>query len=82
MRNREGEGNVADGGDISDVLRALTAGTGLTDDKAERFHAECWVFVHGIATMLATSYLDIDDETVSALLTDMFTGLKMRNNIV
>lgn len=78
MRNRRGEGDTQDGGEISDVLGALTACTGLSDDKAERFHAESWIFVHGIATMIATSYLELDDGTVSALLTDMFTGLKAR----
>lgn len=78
MRSRDKEEYIADGGELSGVFGALNAATGLTGDLAERFHAECWIFVHGIATMIATSYLDIDDDTVSALLSDMFIGLKAR----
>jgi len=81
MRNRTGEDGTADGGDLNGVYGALFQATGLTGSIAERFHAECWVFVHGIATMLATSYLELDDQTVSGLITDMFTGLKARLNI-
>lgn len=81
MRDRTGENGVIDGGDLNGVYGALSLATGLTGSEAERFHAECWVFVHGIATMLATSYLELDDATVSGLVTDMFTGLKARFNI-
>ncbi|MGN1060951.1 MAG: TetR/AcrR family transcriptional regulator [Candidatus Coproplasma sp.] len=78
MRNRSGKTDTLDGGDITNVLKSLSSATGLNGDLAERFHCECWVFVHGIATMLVTSYLDLDDEAISVLITDMFMGLKAR----
>ncbi len=81
MRSRTDEDKTADSDGLSDVYGALALATGLTGGEAERFHAECWVFVHGIATMLATSYLELDDLTVSGLVTDMFMGLKARFNI-
>ena len=39
---------------------------------------EMWACVHGIATMIATSYLDLGNEEISDMLTDVFLGLKMR----
>ena len=45
---------------------------------AERFHLELWIFVHGIASMIATSYLDWEMETVSEVLTDAYLRLKAR----
>jgi hypothetical protein len=35
-----------------------------------------WAYVHGIATMFATGFLDLDRELVSKILTDAFLGLK------
>ncbi len=80
MRNRESF-EAADGGDYGYVLKALQNSTGLEGSLTERFHAECWVFVHGIATMLATSYLDLDDGAISDMVTDMYTGLKARYGV-
>ncbi len=78
MRSRTSADTSADGRDITGVLKSLSLATGLIGEAAERFHCECWVFVHGIATMLATSYLELSDEVISRLLTDMFFGLKTR----
>ena len=50
--------------------------TGLDGDTKKQFHLEMWAFVHGIATMFATGYLDLDRELVSKMLTDTFLGLK------
>ncbi|MGN1373538.1 MAG: TetR/AcrR family transcriptional regulator [Candidatus Coproplasma sp.] len=78
MRSRDCQNGEYDGGDITDVLSSLNSATGLGGDMAERFHWECWMFVHGIATMFATGYLTLDEETVSTLISDMFSGLKLR----
>lgn len=37
-----------------------------------------WIFVHGIATMIATDYLEISDDDISFMLTDMYQGLLKR----
>ena len=50
--------------------------TGLSRKATELFHLEMWAFVHGIATMFATGYLDLDWELVSTMLTDAYMGLK------
>ncbi len=51
---------------------------GISVDDARMFHLEMWVYVHGIATMIATGYLNWEVETVSRMLTDAYMGLKER----
>ena len=58
---------------------ALAGGNiGLNDNKASLFHLEMWIFVHGIATMLATGYLDIEYDNVSTMISDCYQGLRTR----
>ena len=57
---------------------ALALADGKTRQQALLFHLENWVFVHGIAAMAATHYLDWSTEDVSRALTDMYEGLKYR----
>ena len=42
------------------------------------FHLEMWIYVHGIAVMLATSYLEWQEDFISQVLTDAYSGLKYR----
>ena len=50
--------------------------TGLHSPDARLFHLEMWVYVHGIATMFATGYLNLDWELVSQMITDVYQGLR------
>lgn len=47
-------------------------------EKALLFHLEKWIYVHGVATMIATSYLDWQNDFVSSALTDAYMGLRLR----
>ena len=60
------------------VIKFIQASTGLDEASALKFHEEMWIFVHGIATMIATSYRDWDMDYISDMLTDCFIGLKYR----
>ena len=51
---------------------------GITHDKIIVIHTHMWVYVHGIATMYATGYLNWDWDTVSKMLTDEFMAIKSR----
>ena len=64
--------------DFTDAVYFIQKQFEITYEEATMFHLEMWSFVHGIATMLATSYLDLIDEDISNMLTDAFLGLKMR----
>lgn len=48
---------------------------GLYKDDAAKLHAEMWLFVHGIATMLATDYLNWNEQSISEMITEVFKGL-------
>ena len=78
MRDRSGERIEEDRESIRLLLELLQKNLGVSKDDAYLFHLEMWVYVHGIATMIATSYLDWDDEFVSRVLTDAYVGLKYR----
>ena len=76
MRDRSREETAENREALAPVLDIIQKNTGLDREKAYLFHIEQWVFVHGIATMLATSYLDMDKETVSSVITDCYQGLR------
>lgn len=78
MRDRTGETIMEDRQSLADILRVIREHTGLTEDEAYSFHIEMWIWVHGVASMHATGYLDLPEETVSAMLTDVFRGLCAR----
>lgn len=78
MRDRSGERIEEDRESIRPMLNLIMQKLGISEDEANVFHLELWVYVHGIATMIATSYLDWDEDFVSRTLTDAFEGLKYR----
>ena len=80
MRDRTGE-SIQEGGEIAGIVELLQKSTGLSRERAYLFHIEMWIYVHGIATMCATSYLDWDREMISLMLTDAYKGLSLRYSI-
>ena len=78
MRDRRGE-EIGDGREeirpMTDMIRRQT---GVGEDEAYLFHVEMWVFVHGISTMIATGYLEWDEQSVGRMLTDVYQGLVRR----
>ena len=51
---------------------------GCKKQTAMLIQTEMWVFVHGFATMIATKYIQWDEQSISEMLTDVFEGVKMR----
>lgn len=78
MRDRSGEGNPDDRESVGDILKLLQEKLGLNEEQAALFHGEMWLFVHGIATALATGYISWDEERISRMMTDVYMGLKNR----
>jgi AcrR family transcriptional regulator len=77
MRDRSGE-RQEEPKELESLLTLIQENTGLDREEAGQLHLELWIFVHGIATMLATGYVELDQETVSDLLTDAYRGIWMR----
>lgn len=78
MRNRDGEEFVASP-DFEASVEIIMKANSISHQTAELMHFEMWAFVHGIATMLATSYLSLEWELISNMLTDIYQGIRARH---
>lgn len=79
MRNRSQEEVTRQlGDDAEPLLDLIQRAAGLSRESARLFHLEMWIYVHGIASMAATSFLDWDTELISASLTDVYMGVLAR----
>lgn len=78
MRDRSGEKTEENREEIRPLLDLIQRNLGLCEEDAYLFHIEMWLYVHGIATMIATSYLDWQEEFISRVLTDAYIGLEYR----
>lgn len=78
MRDRTGEKITQNDDDVKPIIDIIMNNLGISREEATMFHIEMWVYVHGIAAMIATAYLEWDRDTVSRMLTDLFMGLKTR----
>ena len=76
MCDRSGEPIPPDS-DLNNRMETIVYhNTGLSGADAKLFHLEMWACVHGIATMFATNFLDLDWELVSRILTDTYLGMR------
>ena len=64
---------------IEDALDMIMQANGISREQAELLHMEMWSCVHGIGTMLATSFLELDDDLISRMLSDIYQGLVARH---
>ena len=76
MRDRSGEVIPEEAGLTGEMQTMVQNNTGLDETDAKLFHLEMWAYVHGIATMFATGFLDLEWELVSRMLTDAYQGLR------
>lgn len=60
------------------IIPVLEKNLEISKEEAKLFHLEMWIFVHGIATMFATSYCDIEWELVSEMISDVYLGIVER----
>lgn len=77
MRDRSNE-SIDDKIYMKPLMEEVQKNLKLSEDDAYLFHTEMWIFVHGIAAMTATAYLEWDIDKVSKVLSDAYMGLKYR----
>ena len=65
--------------DFDASIEMIMKANGVTKEKAELMHLEMWTCVHGIGTMLATSFVAFDWELISDMLTDVYQGIRARH---
>ncbi|HBF15602.1 MAG TPA: TetR/AcrR family transcriptional regulator [Clostridiales bacterium] len=75
MRDRSQE-EKRNAEEADELVALIGKQLGLGEADARRFYLEMWVYVHGIAAMIATNYLDWDEASASRAVTDVYEGLK------
>lgn len=78
MRDRSGE-DMSPTLDFEESVQMIVQASGVTVEKARRMHLEIWACVHGIGTMLVTSFLPLEWELISDMLTDVYQGIRARH---
>ena len=78
MRDRQGEA-LSPTKDFEVSVDYIVKNSGISKERAELMHMEMWACVHGIASMLATSFLLLDDELIDTMLSDTYQGLLARH---
>lgn len=76
MRDRSKEQESDGKAEMHDIIQLLSSETGLDYETAYRFQTEMVFYIHGIASMVATSYVVLNEEAISSFLTDGFEALK------
>ena len=77
MQDRSGK-DQSPTAEFEDILGMITESVGLSREEAQLFHLEMWSSVHGVAVMVATSYLTMEEDLISRMVTDVYQGLRLR----
>ena len=80
MRDRSSEEETQNA-QFTNMQSIVHSNTGLSYDLSQVFHLEMWAFVHGIATMHATGFLELDWDIISNMLSDSYLGLKKQYGV-
>ncbi len=78
MRDRSGE-ELSETVDFETSVEMIMKANGVSAETARLMHLEMWSCVHGIGTMLVTSFLPLELELVSDMLTDVYQGIRTRH---
>lgn len=65
--------------DFEASVEMIMRANGVSEETARLMHLEMWTCVHGIGTMLATSFLELDWELISNMITDVYQGIRVRH---
>ena len=65
--------------DFEASIEMIMKANGISREKATLMHLEMWVCVHGIATILVTSFLSLDWELISTILSDVYQGARAKH---
>ena len=75
MSKREKNEQKHDNSHWKDITSQIAESGDISIKQAEDFHSKMWIFVHGIATMCATDFLEFDEQEISAMLSDIYHPL-------
>ena len=78
LRDRSGK-DLTPTADFEASVDLIMNANGVSRETAYLMHLEMWAFVHGIGTMHATSFLALDEELISRMLSDVYLGLQAKH---
>ncbi len=78
MRDRTNE-DIATSPDFEESVQMIMQANKVSQETACLIHLEMWTCVHGIGTILATSFMPLDWELISNMLTDVYQGIRARH---
>lgn len=78
LRDRGGLG-FSNAPDFEASIKMIMKSNGFSRETAERMHLEMWSCVHGIGTMIATSFLNLEWNLISEMLSDLYQGLRAKH---
>ena len=67
--------------DWNSTVESIVGYAGVSENKAETFHLEMWMFVHGVAAMCATGNIELQMEHISKMLSDVYLGVRSRYEV-
>lgn len=65
--------------DFDSSVEMIMNANGISKERAALMHLEMWTCVHGIGTMFATSFLTLEWELISDMITDIYQGVRARH---
>lgn len=78
MRDRTGE-DLSSSPDFEQSAEIISKTTGVSIEIARLMHLEMWACVHGIGVMIATSFLPLELNLISNILSDVYQGIRARH---
>ena len=63
--------------DFNELSKLIKISTNLNDEDIDSFHIKMWIFSHGLATLVASSTINISDEQLKQLLSLEFQALML-----
>lgn len=75
MRDRLGEESIASP-DFCESVKMIMQANGISEKSATLMHLEIWAFVHGIASMIATSFYNPEQELIAKMTSDIYSSLR------
>ena len=65
--------------DFEEAVELIMKANGISKENATLMHLEMWSCVHGVAVMFATSFLPLEWELVSDMLSNVYLGVRSRH---
>ena len=74
MRDRTGE-DISLTPDFEDSVQMIMKANNVSYETANLIHLEMWTCVHGFGTMLATSFMPLEWELISQIISDIYHAI-------